>query len=103
MLTVAYANGKTSHAREVKDDNPDKKGYPGPPGWELGVRLTTPPSKKNIFFRNLKEMKLDGYWQQHWAIYKSLRLRTRNKFEFNTGTLNVRSLYKAGALRTLIN
>jgi hypothetical protein len=27
---------------------PDKKGYPGPPGWRFGVRLTTPHSKKLI-------------------------------------------------------
>jgi hypothetical protein len=43
----------SSHARQVKGDDPDKKGYPGPPGWGLGVRLTTPPRKK-ILLRNLK-------------------------------------------------
>jgi len=48
MLAVAYANGRASHARQVKGDDPDKKEYPGPPGWRLGVRLTTPPRKKNI-------------------------------------------------------
>jgi hypothetical protein len=46
MLAVAYATGRASHARQVKGDDPDKKGYPGLPGWELGVRLTTPPHKK---------------------------------------------------------
>jgi len=46
MLVVAYATGRASHARQVKGDDPDKKGYPGPSGWELGVRLTTPPRKK---------------------------------------------------------
>jgi hypothetical protein len=30
------ATGKASHAGQVKDDDPDKKGYPGPPGWGLG-------------------------------------------------------------------
>jgi len=40
------ATGMTSHARQVKGDDPDKKGYPGPPGWGLGVRLTTSPRKK---------------------------------------------------------
>ena len=24
---------RVSHARQVKGDDPDKKGYPGPPGW----------------------------------------------------------------------
>jgi hypothetical protein len=53
MLAVAYATGRVSHARQVKRDDPDKKGYLGPPGWGLGVRLTTPPLKK-ILLRNLK-------------------------------------------------
>jgi hypothetical protein len=33
LLAVAYATGKASHARQVKGDDPDKKGYSGPPGW----------------------------------------------------------------------
>jgi hypothetical protein len=53
MLEVAYATGRASYARQIKSDDPDKKGYPGPPGWGLGVRLTTPSSKK-ILLRNLK-------------------------------------------------
>jgi hypothetical protein len=54
MLAVAYATGRASNARQVKSDDPDKKGYPGPPGWGLDVRLTTPPVKK-ILLRNLKK------------------------------------------------
>jgi hypothetical protein len=53
MLAVAYATGRVSHARQVKGDDPDEKGYPGPPGWGLGVRLTSPPHKK-ILLRDLK-------------------------------------------------
>ena len=56
MLAVAYATGRASHARQVKGDDPDKNGYPGPQGWGLGVRLTTPPRKK-ILLRNLKKRK----------------------------------------------
>jgi hypothetical protein len=48
MLAVAYATGRASHATQVKGDDPDKKGYPGPPGWGFGVGLTTPHSKKNL-------------------------------------------------------
>ena len=34
----SYAGGslitdRVSHARQVKGDDPDKKKYPGPPGW----------------------------------------------------------------------
>jgi len=38
----SVATGRASHCRQVKGDDPDKKGYPGPPGWELGMGLTTP-------------------------------------------------------------
>jgi hypothetical protein len=47
-MAVAYATGRASHARQVKGDDPGKKGYPGPPGWGFEVRLTTPHSKKHI-------------------------------------------------------
>jgi hypothetical protein len=46
MLAVAYATGRASHARQVKGDDPDKKGYPGPPCWRFGMGLTTPHCKK---------------------------------------------------------
>jgi hypothetical protein len=49
MLVVAYATGRASHVRQVKGDDPDKKGYPGPPGWGFGMRLTTSPCKKNCY------------------------------------------------------
>jgi hypothetical protein len=48
ILAVAYATVSVSHARQVKGDDPDENGYPGPPGWGLGVRLTTPPNKKIV-------------------------------------------------------
>jgi len=40
------ATGRVSHAGQVKADDPDDKGYPVLPGWELGMRLTTSPHKK---------------------------------------------------------
>ena len=48
MLVVAYATGRASQVRQVKGDDPDEKGYSGPPGWGLGMRLTTSPCKKNV-------------------------------------------------------
>jgi hypothetical protein len=49
MLAIAYATGRVSHAGQVKGDDPDEKGYPGPPGWWLGVGLTTSHHKNNLF------------------------------------------------------
>jgi hypothetical protein len=55
-----YASGRVatgwgSHAGQVKGDDPDKKGYPGPPGWGLGVGLTTPPCKTWIWLETSAE------------------------------------------------
>jgi hypothetical protein len=50
-----------SHARQVKGDDTDKKGYPGPPGWGFGVGLTTPHSKKLIITKVEQKKKLDGF------------------------------------------
>jgi hypothetical protein len=58
MLAVAYATDRASHARQVKCDDPDKKGYPGPPGWGFGVGLTTPHSKK-LLLRNSKKGRIE--------------------------------------------
>jgi hypothetical protein len=54
MLAVAYATGRASHARQVKGDDPDKKGYTGPPGWGFGVLLTTSHSKNFLLRKSNK-------------------------------------------------
>jgi len=54
MLAVAYATGRASHARQVKGDDPDKRGYPGPPGWGFGAGLRTPHSK-SVLLRKLSK------------------------------------------------
>jgi hypothetical protein len=61
MMAVAYATGRASHARQGKGDYPDKKRYPGPPGWGVGVGLTTPHSKKLIVTKVEQRKKLDGF------------------------------------------
>ena len=59
MLAVAYDTGRASHTRQVKGYDPDKKGYPGPPGWGFGVGLTNPPSKKTYCYESRAKKKLD--------------------------------------------
>jgi hypothetical protein len=54
MLAVAFATGRASHARQVKGDDPDKKGYPGPPVWAFGVGLTNPHSKSLLLRKSNK-------------------------------------------------
>jgi len=48
MPAVALATGRATLAGQVEGDGPDERGYPGPPGWGLGVMLTTSPHKKSI-------------------------------------------------------
>jgi hypothetical protein len=55
MLAVAYATGRASHARQVKGDDPDEKGYPGPPGCGFGVGLTTHTVKAYCYESRAKE------------------------------------------------
>jgi hypothetical protein len=61
MLAVAYATVRASHPREVKGDDPDKKGYLGPPGWGFGVGLTTPHIKKLIVTKVEQRKKPDRF------------------------------------------
>jgi hypothetical protein len=49
------ATGSVIQAGQVKSDDPDKKGHPGPPGWGLGVGVTTPPCKRT-FVEKTSEM-----------------------------------------------
>jgi hypothetical protein len=39
------ATGRGSHAGQGKGDDPDKKGYPGPPGSGVGHRADNPTLK----------------------------------------------------------
>jgi len=54
MPAVALATGRATLAGQVDGDGPDERGYPGPPGWGLGVRLTTSPCKKTNCFETLQ-------------------------------------------------
>jgi hypothetical protein len=62
ILAVAYATGRVCHARQVKGDVPDKKGYPGLPGWGFGVELTTPNTVKKLIVMKVEQRnKLDRF------------------------------------------
>jgi hypothetical protein len=61
MLAVAYATGRAYHARQVKGDDQDKKGYPGPPGWGFGMGLRTPHSIKLTVMKVEQRNKLDRF------------------------------------------
>jgi len=61
MLAVGYVTGRASHARQVKGDDPDKKGYLDPPGWGFDMGLTTPNSRKLIVTRVEQREKLDRF------------------------------------------
>ena len=80
MLAVVYATGRASHARQVKGDDPDKKGYPGPPGWGFGMGLTTPHSKKLIVTKVKQRNKLDRFNDdgQKRTSYTEITLATWN-------------------------
>jgi hypothetical protein len=43
----SVATGRVSNVRQVKGDDPQEKGYSGPPGWGMGVGPIT-PSKVDV-------------------------------------------------------
>jgi len=83
MLAVAYATGRASHARLVKGDDPHEKGYPGPPGWEFGVGLTTPHSKKLIVTKVKQRNKMHRFNDngQKRTRYTEITLATLERME----------------------
>ena len=56
-------------ARQVKGDDPDKKGYPGPPGWVLCVRLIISP-RKLMFVEKLQKLETGRKQQRRCDMNK---------------------------------
>jgi hypothetical protein len=55
------ATGRDCLARQVKGDDPDKKGYPGSPGWGFGVGLNANSKKKLTATKFEQKEKLDRF------------------------------------------
>jgi len=66
MPAVALATGRATLSGQVEGDGPDERGYPGPAGWRLGVRLTTSPCKKIIVTKpyNKPRNVMNTRWRQ---------------------------------------
>jgi hypothetical protein len=86
MLAVAYATGRASHARQVKGDDPDEKGYPAPTDWGLGMGLTTPNHKKKFVLKPNNQPRKDGYCE----IYKSSKDKMAGTFKENGSGSNAK-------------
>jgi hypothetical protein len=83
MVAVAYATGMASHSRQVKGDDPDKKRFPGPPGWGFGLGLSTPHSQKLIVTKVEQRNKLDKFIdnERKRVRYTEITLATWNMRE----------------------
>ena len=66
----SYAGGRVatvraSHAGQVKGDDPGEKGYRGPSGWRLGMRMISPHKRvvltSEMPRRGLINRRLSGY------------------------------------------
>ena len=87
MPAVALATGRATLAGQVEGDGPDKRGYPGPPVWGLGVRLTTSPCEKRLVTK--------PYNKPRNAI--NTRLRQRHT-DLTFGTWNVQTMLQPGKM-----
>jgi hypothetical protein len=47
-VSASVATGRASHARQIKGDGPDRKGYLGPLSWRMSVALTSSPRKTHL-------------------------------------------------------
>jgi hypothetical protein len=73
----SVATGGASLAGQVKGDDQDEKGYSGPSGWELDVRLTSP--RKNDDVEKTLEMPRGGLI--HTCIRKRIWLLVQGTSE----------------------
>jgi len=87
MPAVASATGRATLVGQVEGDGPDERGYSGPPGWGLGVRLTTSPHKKLIVTK--------PYNKPRDVMNTRRRQRTT---DLTSGTWNVQTMLQPGKI-----
>jgi len=88
MPAVALASGMATLAGQVEGDDPEGRGYPGPPGWGLGVRLTTSPRKKSNVTEPYKPRNVMNTRQRQRAT------------DLTFGTWNVQTMLQPGKMKT---
>ena len=84
---VALATGRVTFAGQVEGVGPDERGHPGPPGWRLGVRLTTSPRKKLIVTKPYNKPR---------NVMNTRRRQTTTDLTF--GTWNVQTMLQPGKM-----
>ena len=91
---VALATGRATLVGQVERDGPDKTGYPDPPSWGLGVRLTTSPCKKRVVMK--------PYSKPRNAVNTQLRQRHLPRqttiTDLTFGTWNVQTMLQPGKM-----
>jgi hypothetical protein len=81
---------------QLRDGNPNWR-VPGPPGWELEHGADTPTFLKTF---TVKKPEVTS-WPNLWLWPGNLTSSQKRKNNWNLATWNVRSLFRAGALRNL--
>jgi hypothetical protein len=89
----SVATGRASLAGQVKGDDPDWERHPSPPGWGLGLRLTTLSRKKSTVQKPVLKPRTDETIDDGHS-----RKRTN---EIRTATWNIRTMYIAGRLQEI--
>jgi len=85
----SVATSKASHVGLVKGET----GYPGNPGWGLGVKLTSPHTK--LMLRKSHRLPQTELMNRRQSGYK--------KKDLTFDTCNIQTLFKTGALISLLS